>query len=139
MPTVTFVRDEKVLDHNGQVVEDWKAGQVAELSKASAVRWIRRGAAVSGVLEAQGSEYAGGPLADGASPDDGKDAPSSASPPAPASTTDNSTSSGEPETPTDAASSSSTAPSSAPDGPTSATAPTPRGGARPRTRPGSKD
>lgn len=43
---VKFLREERVLDGNRNVVQHFLAGQVVELSTASAQRWIRREAAV---------------------------------------------------------------------------------------------
>ena len=46
--TVTFNVDCVVLDHNGEVEQSFKAGQVAQLHPASARHWISRGKAVAG-------------------------------------------------------------------------------------------
>lgn len=45
---ITFTEDVSVLDHNGDVEVSFKAGQVVELSYASANRWIKRQKAIIG-------------------------------------------------------------------------------------------
>jgi hypothetical protein len=49
--TVTFTQDVKVLDHNGEVEQEYKAGQVIALIETSANRWIKRGMAAPGKTE----------------------------------------------------------------------------------------
>ena len=46
--TVTFVADCEVYDHNNALEQSFKAGEVCELSPASARRWISRGKALAG-------------------------------------------------------------------------------------------
>jgi hypothetical protein len=46
VPVVRFTEDKDVRDHLGRVVQSFRAGQVVELSAASARRWLRRHAAV---------------------------------------------------------------------------------------------
>jgi len=46
MMKVTFNADRQVLDHSGDVVDEFKAGKTYNLKWASARRWIRRGVAV---------------------------------------------------------------------------------------------
>ncbi len=139
--TVRFLRDEEVKDHNGVVVQSFRAGEVVELSIASARRWLRRLAAEEVTGEAPMKEPdaplsdAGG---DGSSPAAGPGEPSSASPQAPVSPSSSSPSSDEPATETSAASLPSTAATSEPAGPMSATGRTRRGGGRRQTPPGSE-
>lgn len=42
---IKFLVDRKVLDHNGKVVESFKAGQVKEMSEASMRHWLNRNVA----------------------------------------------------------------------------------------------
>ncbi len=42
---IKFLVDRKVLDHNRKVVESFRAGQVKELSEASAHHWLNRNVA----------------------------------------------------------------------------------------------
>ena len=138
---VLFAEDTEIRDHLGRVEQSFRAGEVVELSTASARRWIRRNRATEFVgapkivLKAPPAPPTKG--GHGASPDSGKGKLPSASPPAPASVTMTSSTSAAPETKEDAESSSSIEPSSEPSGPTSSTGPTPHGGGRRRTPPGS--
>jgi hypothetical protein len=42
---VEFTEDRRVLDHTGEVIESFKAGQVVALSEASARHWLSRNVA----------------------------------------------------------------------------------------------
>lgn len=139
---VQFLADTEVRDHRGLVEQSFGAGEVVELSTASARRWIRRNKAVEFLGEAAAVVKPVVPPAEtgdhGGSPDSGQEKPPSSSPPDPASTIETSSTSDAPEKPDVAESLSSTAPTSAPPGQTSSTAATPRGGGKRVTRRGSR-
>lgn len=46
--TVTFIEAVEVRDHNGDIEQAFKAGEVVDMNPASAQRWISRGKAVAG-------------------------------------------------------------------------------------------
>lgn len=159
---IQFDEDREVRDHLGVVVQSFRAGEVVELSTASARRWIRRSAArevaddtALGIHETipevrvivhprepeekpttAFEEHRRKELGESREP--GPDQPSSASPPDQASASGTATESGEPETTDAVEQSSSTEPTSDASGPTASTAPTQAGGGRRRTRRGSK-
>jgi len=157
---IQFTEDREVRNHLGVVEQSFRAGQVVELSTASARRWLRRHAAfeVNGdtpigvhetvpevrvVVHPPEPEAKPDPFEEsrrkelGGSPESGQE-PSSASPPAPASQSETANTSDAQEPKADAGSSSSTEHGNDADGPTASTQPTPVGGGRRRTRRASK-
>lgn len=52
---IRFIQDRVVKDHDGNVIDTFRAGQVKELAEASARHWINRGVAV----EIQGKDKGG--------------------------------------------------------------------------------
>lgn len=140
---VKFTKDEVVEDHLGNIVQSFQAGEVVELSTASARRWIRRNSAFEFYGESkpeavkEPEPHPTEKAASGESQESGAALPS-ASLPAQASVTETSNTSVAPENKDDAASLSSTEHTSEPSGQTSSTAPTRRGGGKRKTRRGSK-
>ena len=52
MPKIRFLQSRQVVDHDGEVVASFKAGEVYDLSAHSADRWLRR--LVAKVADTQG-------------------------------------------------------------------------------------
>jgi hypothetical protein len=149
MPRVRFVEDRDVLDGAGRVTASFRAGEVYELSDASARRWVRRSVAHLVGQEAPAPRTVDPPLvqsdafarhrqslgisepakASGEPNDAATGTASSSSPAAPAS--GEPTSSGSAAAP---ASSPSTAPGNSAPGPTPSTPATPSGGDPARRR-----
>ena len=159
---IRFNEDRDVRDHLGVVVQSFRAGEVVELSTASARHWLNRNAAelVRDTTPLGKGEVAKKPPANprpeeevkpatdafdkyrekeiGPSRETGPDKPPSASPADPASSTKTSSTSGEPENKDDAKSEPSTKATSASPSRTSSTPRTRAGGGRRRTPKASK-
>lgn len=148
---IRFLEDREVKDHNGLVVESFRAGEVVELSTTSARRWLKRNAAQQVADDAPiGPKEVPAPdpplsVRTGESRDSGPEQQRYASPPAPVSPPSMSSESDEPTPQGDAGSSRSTAGSGPKEDasstlhlPTSSTPRTQRGGRRRKTRQDSK-
>jgi hypothetical protein len=151
MPRIRFLHDAIVRNGAGEVVEDYRAGEVRELSAASCRRWIRRALAeeftgrLPEVPHVDPQPTSGRASASGASRDSGPGDPSSASQEVQASPPQTSPESRPQEPPIAAESSSSTERSREtgqglqPEKPIASMRRTRRGGARRSTRRDSMD